>query len=61
MSFLNASSSTSGAAAAAPKDAAGIEVSDPPSDSVSALAFSGAADFLAVGSWNNEVRFVCLL
>ncbi|KAJ8455455.1 hypothetical protein ONZ45_g18942 [Pleurotus djamor] len=33
-----------------------IEVADPPTDSISSLSFSGAADFLAVGSWDNNVR-----
>lgn len=32
-----------------------IEVSDPPTDSVSSLAFSSVGDYLAVGSWNSEV------
>lgn len=32
-----------------------IEVSDPPGDSISAISFSSAADYLAVASWNNEV------
>ena len=53
MAFLSSSSST-GALANTQKD---IEVTDPPSDSISSLAFSSAADFLAVGSWNNEVRY----
>ncbi|KAI5119654.1 hypothetical protein M0805_007745 [Coniferiporia weirii] len=43
----------SAAAAAGAKD---IEVSDPPGDSISSLAFSSAGEYLAVGSWNNEVR-----
>ncbi|CAG7849339.1 mRNA export factor AltName: Full=Rae1 protein homolog; AltName: Full=mRNA-associated protein mrnp 41 [Serendipita indica DSM 11827] len=47
----------SGAAASAtePKDA---ELVDPPSDSISSLAFSPAqqSDYLAVGSWDNNVR-----
>lgn len=51
MSFLP-SGSTSNAAASS----SGVEVTDPPTDSISSVAFSGAADFLAVGSWNNEVR-----
>ncbi|KDQ59327.1 hypothetical protein JAAARDRAFT_34068 [Jaapia argillacea MUCL 33604] len=51
MSFFGAASSTT--AAAADKD---IEVADPPSDSISSLAFSSAADYLAVGSWDNNVR-----
>ncbi|EJD48893.1 WD40 repeat-like protein [Auricularia subglabra TFB-10046 SS5] len=33
-----------------------IEVSDPPDDSISSLAFCPVADYLAVGSWNNQVR-----
>ncbi|KAI0058781.1 WD40 repeat-like protein [Artomyces pyxidatus] len=33
-----------------------IEVADPPSDSISSLSFSPAADYLAVGSWDNNVR-----
>lgn len=37
---------------AAEKD---IEVTEPPSDSISSLAFSSAADYLAVGSWDNNV------
>ncbi|KAI8638667.1 WD40-repeat-containing domain protein [Parasitella parasitica] len=36
-----------------PKD---FEVSSPPSDSTSALDFSSQADFLAVSSWDNQVR-----
>lgn len=43
---------TPGAAATA----ADIELSQPPPDSISALAFSPAADFLAVASWDNSVR-----
>ncbi|KAM6504350.1 WD40-repeat-containing domain protein [Amanita muscaria] len=38
---------------AAEKD---VEVSEPPSDSISSLAFSSQADYLAVGSWDNSVR-----
>ena len=33
-----------------------VEVSDPPSDSISSLSFSSAGEFMAVGSLNNEVR-----
>jgi len=33
-----------------------IELADPPTDSISALSFSPAANFLAVGSWANDVR-----
>ncbi|KAG8724490.1 hypothetical protein FRC09_018092 [Ceratobasidium sp. 395] len=33
-----------------------VELSNPPIDSISCLGFSPVADYLAVGSWNNEVR-----
>lgn len=33
-----------------------VEVKDPPKDSISDIAFSSAADYLAVGSWDNAVR-----
>jgi mRNA export factor len=33
-----------------------VEVKDPPKDSISDLAFSSAADYLAVSSWDNAVR-----
>jgi len=33
-----------------------IEVPQPPGDSISSLAFSNQADYLAVGSWDNSVR-----
>jgi len=33
-----------------------VEVIDPPTDSISSLAFSPKADYLAVGSWDNNVR-----
>jgi len=45
--------STTPTAAPAPRD---IEVADPPSDSISSLAFSSQADYLAAGSWDNSVR-----
>ncbi|KAJ7219980.1 WD40-repeat-containing domain protein [Mycena pura] len=56
MAFFGSSTSnslTAGTAAAAEKD---IEMGDPPTDSISSLAFSNQADFLAVGSWDNSVR-----
>ncbi|KZT67404.1 WD40 repeat-like protein [Daedalea quercina L-15889] len=54
MSFFgSATSSTAAPAASGDKD---IEVVDPPTDSISCLSFSGQADYLAVGSWSNEVR-----
>ncbi len=45
---------TQQAAAVGDKD---IEVSQPPSDSISALSFSPQAEFLAVSSWDNSVSF----
>lgn len=33
-----------------------VEMVDPPTDSISSIAFSSQADFLAVGSWDNSVR-----
>ncbi|KAJ7039643.1 WD40-repeat-containing domain protein [Mycena alexandri] len=51
MAFFSSSSNTG--VNAVQKD---IEVADPPGDSVSSLAFSNQADFLAVGSWDNSVR-----
>ncbi|BGP36592.1 RNA export factor gle2 [Rhodotorula kratochvilovae] len=33
-----------------------VALADPPTDSISALAWSPAADFLAAASWSNEVR-----
>jgi mRNA export factor len=33
-----------------------VEVKEPPTDSISDIAFSSAADYLAVGSWDNAVR-----
>lgn len=57
MSFFSTGSSSAvtntSAAAPAAKD---IEVSDPPPDSVSSLAWSPQADFLAAASWDNNVR-----
>lgn len=57
MSFFSSSSSNTlvnNAPAQAEKD---IEVADPPTDSISSVAFSPTADYLAVGSWDNNVRF----
>ncbi|TFL04159.1 WD40 repeat-like protein [Pterulicium gracile] len=57
MSFFGANNNTANTAtsttAAAEKD---IEVADPPTDSISSVAFSPTADYLAVGSWDNSVR-----
>ena len=34
-----------------------IEVVEPPNDSITRVAFSPAADLLAVASWNGEVSY----
>lgn len=52
MSFFNATTTPANTSTAAEKD---VEVSDPPTDSISALSFSSQADYLAVGSWDNSV------
>ncbi|TDL20802.1 WD40 repeat-like protein [Rickenella mellea] len=52
MSFFSSTSGTA-VSSAEPKD---LEVADPPGDSISCLGFSPAAEFLAVGSWDNNVR-----
>lgn len=53
MSFFGgASTSTTTAVAPVEKD---IEVADPPTDSISSVSFSSAADYMAVGSWDNNV------
>ncbi|KAG8878272.1 hypothetical protein FRB97_002671 [Tulasnella sp. 331] len=41
---------------AQPTSPADIELIDPPPDSISSISFSPTADFLAVGSWDNNVR-----
>lgn len=51
MSFFGTTTSTT--PATSDKD---IEVADPPPDSISSLGFSPQADYLAVGSWDNNVR-----
>lgn len=50
--FGGTSTSTTTTAPAAEKD---IEIADPPADSISSLAFSPAVDYLAAGSWDNNV------
>jgi len=52
MAFFGASSTTANVSSAPEKD---IEVLDPPPDSISSLSFCPVADFLAVGSWDNNV------
>ncbi|KAI0249139.1 Poly(A)+ RNA export protein [Lactifluus subvellereus] len=54
MAFFGAANSTSAnVSSTVEKD---VEVADPPPDSISSLAFCPVADFLAVGSWDNNVR-----
>ncbi|CDO75792.1 hypothetical protein BN946_scf184934.g7 [Trametes cinnabarina] len=53
MSFFGASTSSSLVNATGDKD---IEVADPPTDSISSISFSPTADYMAVGSWDNNVR-----
>jgi len=57
MAFFSTASTTPGVqgttSTAAEKD---VEVPEPPTDSISSLAFSTQADYLAVGSWDNSVR-----
>lgn len=52
MSLFKSATSTS----LVPPELPDVEVANPPSDSVSSLAFSSAANFLAAGSWDNNVR-----
>lgn len=59
MSFFNTASSSTMASNTMPeKD---VEVADPPPDSISSLSFSPQADYLAAGSWDNNVRVSCSL
>ncbi|CAH7673536.1 WD40-repeat-containing domain protein [Phakopsora pachyrhizi] len=65
MSFFNSTSTTSNvfgnnttspsstSTSTEPKD---IEVENPPTDGISSIAWSPQADFLAAGSWSNEIR-----
>lgn len=55
MSFFGTAGASTAPAPTPDKD---IEVPEPPSDSISALAFSSAADYLAVGSWDNNVACI---
>lgn len=52
--FGQGAAATTPATSNADKD---IEVSDPPTDSISCLSFSNATagDYLAVGAWDNNV------
>jgi len=55
MSFFPAgpASITPTTSANADKD---VEMPEPPTDSISSLAFAGTADYLSVGSWDGSVR-----
>lgn len=55
MSFFSSSTPSSVTAVASTSGDKDIEVSEPPSDSISSLSFSSQADYLAVGSWDNSV------
>lgn len=65
MSFFggvgNRPSSTFGSANSISNESKDVECADPPSDSISSLAFSTAGEFMAVGSWNNEVWLTFLI
>ncbi|KLO19343.1 WD40 repeat-like protein [Schizopora paradoxa] len=52
MSLFRSTTSTT----VAPPEIPDVEVANPPSDSISSLAFSSAGNFLAAGSWDNKVR-----
>lgn len=54
MSFFGGASTTTAPALIGPVDK-DVELVDPPPDSISSIAFSPAADYLAVGSWDNNV------
>ena len=53
MSFISAQSTPSNTQGDLSKD---IALTSPPEDSISQVAFSPAADFLAVSSWDKKVR-----
>jgi mRNA export factor len=51
--YRSAATSNNGTTSDLSKDAT---LSNPPEDSISSLAWSHVANFLAVGSWDNKVR-----
>ena len=55
MAFFGSSTSSTAVNTNAEKD---IEVADPPQESISSLSFSPVADYLAVGSWDNNARLL---
>ncbi|TFK75073.1 WD40 repeat-like protein [Pluteus cervinus] len=56
MSFFSSTTPTVVAPSTSATSEKDMEVSEPPTDSISSLAFSPQADYLAVGSWDNSVR-----
>lgn len=60
MSLFGSAASSSAAAANAAQSqgdlSKDVELTSPPEDSISDIAFSGAAEFLAVSSWDKKVR-----
>jgi len=56
MAFHRSAPSGPGSTATQVPDVKDVELVNPPSDSISKVAFSPTADVLAVASWNNEVR-----
>lgn len=56
MSFFSSNNPPSVTTVASSSGDKDIEVAEPPSDSISSLSFSGQADYLAIGSWDNSVR-----
>jgi mRNA export factor len=52
MAFFGTGSTSANVSSTGEKD---VEVADPPPDSISTLSFCPVADFLAVGSWDNNV------
>lgn len=61
MSFFSNTNPTAVASTNSTSGDKDIEVSDPPTDSISSLSFSSQADYLAVGSWDNSVRTLLFL
>lgn len=51
--FATPATTTTTSTTASDKD---VEMGDPPTDSISSMAFSPQADYLSVGSWDNSVH-----
>jgi WD40 repeat protein len=56
MSFFGGAAGSSSSTVVPASTEKDIEVADPPTDSISSISFSSAADYLAVGSWDNNVN-----